>query len=309
MKRARENVPETYAPRKHFQNPETSSPSTPPPEGRDEETGIWDWSKFSEGKIKNYVLDLKGLEALQTMAATESDGEMEEQEDTPSEEAVARDLKAWEEEYIKSDILSDKLVETFQCASHSCGMDEINKWTKKMYEAECTEGRNTVPGNEGGPSQTKQPRLVDATDQTDDNNLRERDGNVAEIERENEQVLHGGQKRKYSIDCGQNSSTYDRNSDIILLLCENGAFTESEAIQVLTRTLQGIKFICSKQYTERIKNYIHIARILVFQESVKQRFERAKAAFEKQSIFTDEYLDNTYRILTDILKLNQIETK
>ncbi|CAG5059953.1 unnamed protein product [Parnassius apollo] len=99
------NLPETYVPRKHVQNPKTSSPPTPPPEGR-EETGIWDWNKFREGKIKNYVLDLKGLGGLQTMAATESDGEMEEHEDTPSEEAVARDLeitmKAWEEEYIKS---------------------------------------------------------------------------------------------------------------------------------------------------------------------------------------------------------------
>ncbi|CAG4951060.1 unnamed protein product [Parnassius apollo] len=210
---------------------------------------------------------------------------------------------------VVQDILSDELVETCQCASHSCGMDGINKWTKKMYEAECTEGRNTVPGNEGGPSQAKQSRLVDAVDQTNDDNVRERDGNVAEIQREDQQILHGRQKRKYSIDCGQNSNSYDRNSDIILLLCENGAFTESEAMQVLTRTPQGIEFICSKQYTERIKNYIHIARILVFQESVKQRFERAKAAFEKQSIFTDEYLDNTYRILTDILKMNHIEAE
>lgn len=54
----------------------------------------------------NYVLEQKGLGALKTMAATESDGETEEQDDTQSEEAAARDLentmKAWEDEYIDS---------------------------------------------------------------------------------------------------------------------------------------------------------------------------------------------------------------
>ncbi|CAG4963194.1 unnamed protein product [Parnassius apollo] len=252
MKRARENVPETYAPRKQVQSPGTSSPLTPPPEGRDE-TGIWDWSKFREG-IKSYVLDLKGLGALQTMAATESDGEMDEQEDTPSEEAVARDLeitmKAWEEEYIKSvrisqvmkvkcqqfitDLINSSLsikesedgigtlytsviidsgdltldwgelfeteptkiqaltvslvyasifipamvVKSYRTFSATNLLKLVHapvihvEWTgsingqKKMYEAECTEGRNTVPGNEGGPSQAKQSRLVDAVDQT-----------------------------------------------------------------------------------------------------------------------------------------------
>lgn len=83
-------------------------------------------------------------------------------------------------------------------------------------------------------------------------------------------------------------------TDIILLLCENGAFKESEAVQMLTGSREGMEFICSKQYIERIRNYFHIARKLEFQESVKQRFERAIAALERQSVFNDEYRDNTY---------------
>lgn len=150
--------------------------------------------------------------------------------------------------------------------------------------------------------------MVNATDKTNDDNVRKRSGDDIELQRENEQVLYGRKNIKYDINCKKNRNNYDRNSDIILLLCENGAFTESEAMQVLAKSPEGIEFICSKQYTERIKNYIHIARILVFQESVKQRFERAKAAFERESIFNDEYQDYTYRILMDILKLNRMET-
>ncbi|CAG4936781.1 unnamed protein product [Parnassius apollo] len=154
-------------------------------ESERDEKGIIDWNKIREVKVKNYVPEQKGLGALQTMAATELDGEMDEQDDIQSEQAVSRDLeitmRAREDEYIKSVILGDELVETFQCASHSCRMDGINKWTKKMYEAECTGGRNTIHGNESSTSEAKQPRLVDEADKTD-NNIRERDGNGIEVQ-------------------------------------------------------------------------------------------------------------------------------
>ncbi|CAG4936786.1 unnamed protein product [Parnassius apollo] len=134
-------------------------------ESERDEKGIIDWNKIREVKVKNYVPEQKGLGALQTMAATELDGEMDEQDDIQSEQAVSRDLeitmRAREDEYIK--------------------MDGINKWTKKMYEAECTGGRNTILGNEGSTSEAKQPRLVDEADKTD-NNIRERDGNGIEVQ-------------------------------------------------------------------------------------------------------------------------------
>ncbi|KAL4706911.1 hypothetical protein ACJJTC_012370 [Scirpophaga incertulas] len=73
----------------------------------------------------------------------------------------------------------------------------------------------------------------------------------------------------------------NRNADIILLLCERGAFTEAEAMGVFAKSPEGINLMCTKQYNEKISNWIHIARVLVFQESLKQRFERAKKKFEE----------------------------
>lgn len=79
-------------------------------------------------------------------------------------------------------------------------------------------------------------------------------------------------------------------------------------MEILARTPEG-KFIFSKQYSERIKTYVHIARILVFQETIKQRFERAKTKFVRNNdtIFNEEYRGTSYDVLKDLVKGNNID--
>ncbi|KAI5633483.1 parvovirus non-structural protein NS1 domain-containing protein [Phthorimaea operculella] len=140
--------------------------------------------------------------------------------------------------------------------------------------------------------------------------LFERDGNSDELQSENWKNIR---KRKIGqlsdVDAGKDCAIHYRNANYILLLCENGAFSEAEAMEVFTRTAEGIEFMCSKQYIERIKNYVHIARILVFQESIKQRFERAKAKYvmDNENDMTDEQMDKCLNTLEDLLTWNKID--
>lgn len=73
-----------------------------------------------------------------------------------------------------------------------------------------------------------------------------------------------------------NNDISSRNTNIIIYLCNNGAFDEGEALALFVRSPSGINFICSKSYHEKIRTFLNIARVLVFQESIKQRFDRAK---------------------------------
>lgn len=212
---------------------------------------------------------------------------------------------------VLQDILSQELVETCQCARHSCGMDGIDKWTNEAYEIECAEGGDSVYGDEGSSPTEEHEGLVDAVGETSDGRSRKRSGDNTEVYGQNGKILHGRKNGKQSPEYGKNWNMYNRNTDIILLLCQNSAFSESEAMEVLARTPAGIEFICSKQYAERIKNYVHIARILVFQEPLKQRFERAKAKFIERhgNVWTDEYMDTANVYLKSIVKENGINLK
>jgi hypothetical protein len=61
---------------------------------------VTDWATIQKKMTRTYVLELKGLGSLMEQANTEFYGEMEEQEDIPSEGEAARDLEktmeAWE---------------------------------------------------------------------------------------------------------------------------------------------------------------------------------------------------------------------
>lgn len=210
---------------------------------------------------------------------------------------------------VVQDILGDEYLKTCQCASHSCGMDGISEWTKKMYQSECGEGGNSIHGNEGVASAKEYGRMVDATGETGDTDVRKRLRNGSKVSGQDGKILHGRKNSNDGVDSGEDCGMHSRNTSIILLLCENGAFTEAEAMEVLTRSAEGIEFICSKQYAERIKNYIHIARILVFQESIKQRFERYKAHFDKIHTVTEEMIDVGYASLTMMLEVNEIDER
>lgn len=210
---------------------------------------------------------------------------------------------------VLSDVLSDELIKTCQCAKHSCGMEGLDKRTAESYKIDCAERGNSIFPDESGPSENEHARLVDATDQTDEPAVREQLRNKHKILCKDQQILHRRENSQSPYGSRTDCQSSGRNSDIILLLCENGAFSEAEAMEVLARTPEGIEYICGKPYAERIKNQIHIARILVFQESLKQRFERAKAKFEKENelLMNEDNLTETEICLKSILESNNID--
>lgn len=185
----------------------------------------------------------------------------------------------------------------------------IHRWSAEDYEADCSEMADSILRDESPTLSEEQSGLVDAVSEADEHNLRKLLWHRDKVSRKNGEILYGRQNNTNNNVNRKNRTTYDRNTDIILLLCENSAFSESEAMEVLARTPEGIEFICSKQYQERIKNYIHISRILIFQEPIKQRFERAKAKFKKMhpELMTDEYQDTSFKTLLNILKNNDID--
>lgn len=211
---------------------------------------------------------------------------------------------------VLQDILCEELTAACQCASHTLGMDGDNKGTQENYEITSSEGGDAILYNEGEPSTEEYEGVVDATSQACQRELRKRLRDGDQIQPEASKILCRGKTNEHGgdLESRKDWQFYNRNSNIILLLCDSGAFSEATAMEVLTGTPEGIEFILSKQYAEKIKNYVHIARILVFQESMKQRFERAKVKFLKESpeCTSQEYSDNTMRSFENLLKCNNI---
>ncbi|CAH2238564.1 jg17151 [Pararge aegeria aegeria] len=95
----------------------------------------------------------------------------------------------------------------------------------------------------------------------------------------------------------KNRGTYDRNSNIILLLCENSAFMESEAMEVLTRTPEGIELI---YFCKIINKNFGISRV----DKTKIRKSESQVRNDPRGTDDEEYQDISYKTLIDILKNN-----
>lgn len=211
---------------------------------------------------------------------------------------------------VLQDVLSKEIIEACQCAGHKCGVDSINQWQEAQYEDDCSDIGDTILRIQGTTPENELNGMVDAIGEGNSNNIRKRTWNGSQVHAQDGQILLGRQNnQELSNDSGENSNVYGGNASVILLLCADGAFSEAGAMEVLARTPEGIEFMCSKQYSERIKTYIHIARILVFQESIKQRFLRAKQKWEKKNshLNTELHMDECERVLGEILKNNRID--
>lgn len=154
---------------------------------------------------------------------------------------------------VLQDILSDKHFKTCKCASHRFGMDGTDPWTKKTYRTDCTERRTTILYMEGTPSTTKQSRLVDATDQTGQHQVRKRLLDDGELCGKDGKTICRGENIT-SNPTRENSEYYSGITNIILLLCKHGDFSESEAMEVLTGEPEEIEYMCSKVYADQSTN-------------------------------------------------------
>lgn len=207
---------------------------------------------------------------------------------------------------VLQDILSEEHIETCQCAEHYCGMDSEDQWKNEAYEIDCAEGGDPIFRHESNAIQAEQQRMVDATLQTDGSTSR-KPGYKFPSQKRN--FLDEFQSGPNNNDARENQSINGRNTDIIILLCERGTFTESEAMAVFAKSHQGINLMCTKQYNEKIRNWVHIARVLVFQESLKQRFERAKKKFEleNEALIHPGIIEETKLQLKEIITRNKID--
>lgn len=208
---------------------------------------------------------------------------------------------------VLQDILSEEHIASCICAEHKCGMDSDTWWKTTIYETDCAEGGDPVLRSEIESPQEGIDGMVDSINETNDVETQVR--NVGN-QNPTKQNLIGWESNDECAN-GTNNDVSSRNSNIIVYLCNNGAFDEAEALALFARSPSGINFICSKSYHERIRTYLNIARVLVFQESIKQRFERAKTHFATnfETLMQNETQETVKQQFKTILQNNNIDLK
>lgn len=186
-------------------------------------------------------------------------------------------------------------------------MDSPDKWKIASYEADCTGRGDSIHGAQGMPSSEAFEGMVASIVQADDDQNGESGYPFSSKTRK---VL--GEQQNYSspvtrTDCKGGG----RNADVIVLLCRSGAFTEAEAMGLFAKSIEGIYFIGTKQYADKIRTYLHFARVLVLSKSIKQRFERAKSKYEKENehLMDDNTMEETELNFKEILNQNNINAK
>lgn len=102
---------------------------------------------------------------------------------------------------------------------------------------------------------------------------------------------------------------YITNAKLVLLLCEERAFTEGEGERMLTKTPEGIELLFRPRANERIKTAITIARILVFSETLKKRVERCRAYQRRldPECCQEGNIQNGLKKLIEIIQNNDID--
>lgn len=212
------------------------------------------------------------------------------------------------------DLLTASDIEACQCAAHSLGVKGPGEeWETKEDEVDCVSWGNNVFLGEGTAPEEGHVELLDTGDEADGYNDREGGGEG------NGEIHVPSRKRKIDarletdrsegLDPGNWRTDNGRSAAIVLLLCDNGAFTESQATRLLARSVNSIGFLCNKQFNERIKYWTGISRILVFQEKVGTRFDRAKTKYAKEypEDLSVEKIDETIKLVVKMLTSNNID--
>lgn len=79
-----------------------------------------------------------------------------------------------------------------------------------------------------------------------------------------------------SVISNTSKSIYFSNHELMDMFLENRAFTDSSARLVLSKTNQGRNFLFKTKVNDTIKTAISTCKLLVFQETAKERLDRAK---------------------------------
>lgn len=173
-------------------------------------------------------------------------------------------------------ILEQGDLSLFKCVAHQLGLKNI---TENNYSTSNAQRRIDLHEEQGstrraifermdsdiaGPSQElyHNPQLVGDPFNDRNNGLGDQSNTIQ------------GRKTRHH---NTNTAYARQNQSFVLLLCENQAFDEGEAQKLLCSTPSGITVQFTKGFDDRLKTAVQIAKTLVFQETIEQRLERAKA--------------------------------
>lgn len=98
------------------------------------------------------------------------------------------------------------------------------------------------------------------------------------------------------------------NAELVLLLCKARAFNEGDATRVLSQTPEGVELMFKPRFSERIRTAVSVGRVLVFQETISERFLRAKNFDKKNNdeCNSDSTLTSNFCSLCEFCEKNNI---
>lgn len=181
---------------------------------------------------------------------------------------------------VLSDILEEVDFDASICAAHHFGVENRDGAGVEEYRNSCAPwGNSTLLAQSGTPSVGLEGMDVVAGP-SDAAVSRARRDTVEHESRQSssgeEQANGQGRKRLNRI----RGEDHLNNAELVLLLCKERAFNEGDAARVLSKSVKGLNFMFKPRANDRLRIAIQIGRLLVFQETIKQRFLRAKA-FDK----------------------------
>lgn len=201
-------------------------------------------------------------------------------------------------------ILTDRDKKVAMCVAHSLGIDP----KQHASNTGSAEGGNHLFREQGTTRDAVHRRLdfgiaIPNEDVLEDANDYEQQLNQCEVQRHDS----GGEQAtipkqaKLSV-AARRGQLIRENQELVLHLCKNKAFDEGEATRLLCNTPEGIAIQFNRNFGERLKTALCIAKTLVFQESAEQRLERAKQ-YELQQ---DHLGDDATTITTGLYNLEQL---
>lgn len=206
-------------------------------------------------------------------------------------------------------LLTEKDKRNFKCAPCQLGIPIGRKRQDESMSIDSERGAPVL--REQSPAQNQANRGVDTVDTEANENLpTDRHRGPMECEQGDNaiELQQAAFRTRGHAQSGRSNFFDEQNNVLVLLLCDNRAFSEGDAQRTLCQSPEGITVQFGKNFSERLKTAISISRILVFSETIETRLERAKShylRFNPNANHPDE-VNNSLESLYEILIRNGI---
>lgn len=200
-------------------------------------------------------------------------------------------------------ILRDSDKKIAMCVSHSLGITP----QQNPYNSRNSEGGNYLFPEQSTTRIPVSRRLDFSSITTDEDIPSDGEHNEQQLNQREDGHDIGGEQTALSKPGrlsvpARRAQLIRENQDLVLQLCKNKAFDEGEATRILCSTPEGIAVQFHRNFGERLKTALCIAKTLVFQESIEQRLQRSKSYVIAQ----DPMADDPETIRTGIRKLENL---